>query len=80
MDSSPEIVYDKELEKLIAEAQKEKSKAEDEALRQKMVTYVQFEDLEDFAPEHQFFTDFDQYVNQGLQENIRDPEEWHAQF
>ena len=36
----------------------ERTKEEDEALRQKAVTYIQFNELEDFPDDHLFKMDF----------------------
>mmetsp|Transcript_14508 Transcript_14508/g.22516 ORF Transcript_14508/g.22516 Transcript_14508/m.22516 type:complete len:282 (+) Transcript_14508:56-901(+) len=69
-----------EIDILVEMGQAEKSKEEDEALKQKAVTYVSFEELEDFKDDHLFNTNFDQFIKQDMQDRINDPEEWHAQF
>jgi uncharacterized protein involved in cysteine biosynthesis len=58
----------------------EKPKEEDEALKQKAVTYVQFEDLTDFEQSHMYYTDLENYIETELPFMIKDPEEWHLQF
>lgn len=65
---------------ILQKAALEKPKEEDEALKQKAVTYIQFNDLADFEPEHAFHTDFDNFVSTQMQERISDPEQWHDQF
>ena len=55
----------------------EKGKEEDEALKQKAVTYVMYEELTDFDKDHIFHLDFNKFVNSVLPDKMRDPEEWY---
>ena len=50
----------------IIQANTEKPKEEDEALKQKAVTYIQLDDLPDFDADHLFITDNDKYTNSHL--------------
>jgi hypothetical protein len=53
------------------------SKEEDDALKQKVVTYTQFEDLNDFPHEHLFKTDLNAFVNQEMAKRMADQEAWN---
>jgi hypothetical protein len=48
------------------------SKEEDDALKQKVVTYTSFADLQDFDDAHQFKTDLDAFVNQEMSKRMAD--------
>ena len=55
----------------------EKSQEEDKALKDKAVTYTQFDDLNDFVQDHQFYKDQKSFFSEHLNKMIVDPEEWH---
>jgi hypothetical protein len=76
MEATHQILDEVELEK----AALEKPKEEDEALKQKAVTYVAFEDLQPFDQDHSFMADQDHFINVEIADMIKDPELWHLQF
>jgi len=45
-------------------------------LKQQAVNYVQFDDLVDFAQDHSFNTDRENYLTVTLPNLIKDPELW----
>ena len=56
------------------------SKEEDDALKAKVQTYTQFDDLVDFAEDHQFKADAQEFVNQEMIKRMADQEAWNEQF
>lgn len=56
------------------------SKEEDDALKQKVVTYTQYEDLEDFSEDSMFKTDVETFINQEMVKRMADQEAWNEQF
>lgn len=76
MEATNQILEADEIQK----AALEKPKEEDEALKQKAVTYVAFEDLQPFEEGHLFNTDQDRFVKVEIADMVKDPEQWHLQF
>ena len=53
------------------------SKEEDDALKAKVQTYTQFDELVDFAEDHQFKSDAQEFVNQEMIKRMGDQEAWN---
>ena len=62
---------------LLKKALTEKSLEEDNALKEKAVTYTQFSELKDLADDHLIRTDQKAFFEGRLNQMISDPEEWH---
>jgi len=53
------------------------SKEEDDALKAKVQTYTQFDELVDFAEDHLFKADAQEFVNQEMIKRMADQEAWN---
>ena len=56
------------------------SKEEDDALKAKVQTYTQFDDLVDFAEDHSFKKSAEEFVNQEMAKRMADNGAWDEQF
>ena len=76
IQKTADTLQEDELEQIISKGQLEKSKDEDEKLKQQSVTYTQYQDLADFGDDHLFKTDIESYLDKDLTARFEDPENW----
>ena len=65
---------------ILEKGQSERTIEENEALMQKSVTDVQFEELKDFEDDHLFKTNLTDYMENDLKNRMANAEEWDRQF
>ena len=58
----------------------EKTKEEEEKLKEQAVTYIQYDELTDFEADHPFNTKFSEYIEKDMIKDTLDSELWKEQF